>query len=58
MRGRQTSASHVAIPLALVVLRATTPDYGRPPRGRPLWQGGVLLLMSAALLLLARGNWL
>lgn len=57
MSAESVTAGRVVVPI-LVALRALCPDYGRAPRGQPLWQGAALLAMALLVLrALARG-WL
>lgn len=51
------TAGVVALP-AVVRLRMACPDYGRAPRGRPAWQGLVLVLITLLTLLAFTRGWL
>jgi len=44
-------------PTSSVVLRREIAEYGRPPRGRPLWQAVILLTMACVLILIFRAGW-
>jgi len=52
-----TAARVVAVPL-LAALRQVCPDYGRPPRGRPLWQGAAIAVAALLFLVASARGWL
>lgn len=57
MSSESVTAGAVALP-AVVVLRSVCPDYGRAPRGRPAWQGLILVIAALLTLLGFTRGWL
>lgn len=43
---------------SMIALRVACPDYGRPPRGRPLWQAGLLIMYVALMLAAVARGWI
>lgn len=58
MSAQSMTAGEITAVQVLVALRELCPDYGRPPRGRPLWQAGTLLVLTLLLLVATSRGWI